>query len=173
MDILSTFDAPVITEIDGVEYTFPLWKTRELLPVLARLKAARMESCRRHLIAEKVPDQARAFALYQEDTKPMDPWDAHIHFISVEGVDECLVEPLVRGGMERAKAQEVVDKIGRFENKKVLAIRVANIFEPAPPPDPSKQDTKGMSLGEGTAPEQPKGFGDDAPRPTSDPAKAG
>ncbi len=181
MDALEAFDAPITKKIGGVEYTFPLWKTRELIPVLSRLKAVRMKSCREHLVAEKVADQARAFALYQEDTKPLDPWDAHIHFISIEGVDECLIEPLVRSGIPREKAQEVVDKLGRFEDKKLLAIRVANIFEPAPPPAPTKQDTKGMALGEGNAPDQPKGFGEDGaattkpdptPRPT-EPAKAG
>ncbi len=181
MDAVDALDAPITKKIGGKEYTFPLWKTRELIPVLSRLKAVRMESCRRHLVAEKVADQARAFALYQEDTKALDPWDAHIHFISIDGVDECLVESLVRSGVPRSEAQDIVDRVGRFEDKKLLAIRVANIYEPAPPPAPTKQDTKGMALGDGTAPDQPKGFGDDgasAPKPDpathpTEPAKAG
>ncbi len=175
MDILEAQDGPGTVAHKGQLYTLPLWSTRNLLPVLSKLKTKRIDMCRKHLIAEGVDALHRARALFEEESRETHPWDAHVYFSGAEGTDECLVESLKRGGTAESLAWEIVDAM-RFEDKQTLAVKVAHIYRPAPikasPADTQGTQPQGLGLGEGKAPEQPKGLGEGGPVPTV-PAPAG
>lgn len=169
MDILTAQDGPVVQTINGKEYTFPLWRTRDIIPVLARIKAQRIESLKSKLTQEKVAPQTAAYMLYEEENKRLlTPYDAHDYFQTAEGVDECLTNSLKRSGVAPDEAQNVVDLM-KYESKAVLAAKIAGVVEVRQQPTFASQAKQNDGTGFGDqkqAPEQPQGFGD-APNPTN------
>lgn len=170
MDILTAQDAPVTHNFNGKSYTFPLWKTRELLPVLARIKAARREILQVQITANKVPPQTAAYMLYEEEAKrPVNPYDAHDYFQTAEGVDECLLQSLIRGGTPQEEAQAVVDGM-KYAAKSELAYRVAGVVEARPQTTftAASKANEGLGLGDAASesPKQPQGLGEAPVNPT-------
>ena len=166
-NMLTALDGPVTLTREGVTYQFPIWKTKELLPVIARLRDAKIKLLRERLAEFKVPAPQVAYTIWQEETKPVNPYEAHVHFMNAEGVDECLTASLIRGGTAKEAAQSLVDSL-RFEDKAELALRVGGIVD-ATPAKPnavlSKKSNEGLGFGDQgqTVPEQKPGLGDAVP----------
>ena len=171
--MLTALDGPVtLTREEGdpktkVTYLFPIWKTKELLPVIARLRAEKIKLLRERLAEFKTPGPQMAYTIWQEETKPVNPYEAHVHFMNAVGVDECLTASLIRGGTSKEAAQSLVDSL-RFEDKAELALRVGGIVD-ATPARPSavlsKKSNEGLGFGDQgqTVPEQKPGLGESVP----------
>ncbi len=119
------------------------------MPVLSKLKAQRLASLKAIAKEYGVPPAQAAYQAYLEDAKPLNPYDAHLYFLSAEGVDECLIKSLVKGGTPQGRAEQVVSKL-RLSRKQDLAAEVAAICEPMPTfvPPPSTKANEGLGFGD-------------------------
>jgi len=166
-NMLTALDGPITLTREGVTYQFPIWKTKELLPVISRLRAEKIKLLRERLAEFKTPGPQMAYTIWQEETKPVNPYEAHVHFMNAVGVDECLTASLIRGGTSQEAAQSLVDSL-RFEDKAELALRVGGIVD-ATPAKPSavlsKKSNEGLGFGDPgqTVPEQKPGLGETVP----------
>ena len=171
-DILTAQDAPVTITFKDEVYALPIWTTRELLPVLSRLKAERLAQMEKRMAQFNVPAPQRAYQMYLEDIKPLNPYEAHIYFLSAQGVDECLEGSLKRAGYSPETITKVLAGL-RFDQKADLAVRVAGIYEITPtPPAGTSKTPEGVGFGDPgqIAPEQKPGFGEQAaPEPVPAP----
>ena len=172
MDMATASDAPILYTPQGATapISFPVWWTEDLLPVLARLKAARVDTLKKYLVEMAVEPTKAAYMLQKESLVNDSPADAYFYFRTAEGVDECLLFSLARAGRPEADAKAIVRAM-RYDEKRDLVVRVSHIFEPKPPevPAAATNPNKGLALGDPnqTAPKQPETLGGGAPNPTA------
>lgn len=160
-DFLTVQDAPITITVGDKQYTFPIWTTAELLPILSKIRNERVEALRKVIGSQKVIAREAAYMLAKEETVQLDPHDAHLYFMSVEGVDVCLATSLKKTGVPESEIKEVLGKL-KFHQKTALMVRVAGIYEPAEPPALKQDKKKDIGFGDQdqAAPKEPASFGD-------------
>lgn len=162
--LLEASDAPFVEKINGKEYTFFRWSTAALIPILVRIKTARVDAIKKYVKELNVLPREAVYMVAKEESANLDAHDAHEYLTSVSGIDECLVKSLGWAGTPEDEARKVVGAL-LFDTKKMLAIKAANIYElkitPAAPAAPAGQnDGRGFGDQGQAAPQQPAGFGE-------------
>lgn len=147
-DFLTIQDAPITISLNGKQYTFPIWTTAELLPILSKIRNERVEVLRKEIGASKVAPEKAAYMLAKEETVQLDPHDAHVYFSGAPGLDVCLGDSLKKTGISSDEIKEVLGKLKGYQ-KTALMIRVAGIYEPAEPVAPTNTSSKNKDIGFG------------------------
>jgi hypothetical protein len=147
MDLLQTFEGPVIESVRGEEVKFPRLEIDDYLPWIAELTA------QHKLVARaKIPASADQSFRWGAERK--------IHFLEVgfdviadevwkvPGAKRVLTMSLIKGGATKDQAEQIIQKVRPFRLHD-LAVEVSSLFERKPIP-PNGQAATGTNPAAGS-----------------------
>lgn len=134
--------------------TFPVWTTEELIPVMSKLTARKVEALKNAIgLSGEMPPREKAYMLAKELNAGTSIGEVYYYLTEIEGVDECLRKSLTKSNTPK----ETIDQFlatTKFEKKQELAMKVCNIFEYKPivpnvtPPSAGAKQNEGKGLGD-------------------------